>query len=122
MRPEVRRDLGGVGAELDIERIAERVRGIRAHDQGAVTGGGAADSGGGGDRGLAYTALTGEQNDPHVESLRAVRFLLRRSLHDAPGRVIRGHVLRDLLLQVSEDLERQLGVLLGQVGVLQDRF
>ncbi len=73
MRPEVVSDPGRLGAQLDVKRVAKRMGGVGAHDDGAVPGGRAPNGGGGGDRRLAHTALPGEKNDSHAESLRSGR-------------------------------------------------
>jgi hypothetical protein len=44
---------------------------VRAHDHGPVTGVGASDGRGSGDRSLAHTALAREQDDPHDLSVPA---------------------------------------------------
>src|SRR6266480_2340624 len=71
MRPEVVADLRGLSAELDVEGVAKRVRGVGAHDDGLVAGGRAAHIGCRGDRCLTYTTLASEEDYPHGRSLRS---------------------------------------------------
>ena len=55
--PEVRRQLGRLGADRRLEHVGERVRRVGGEHHRAQPGGGAAAGGGGGDRGLADAAL-----------------------------------------------------------------
>ena len=115
VRPEVVGHLHRLSAELDVERITQRVRGVGAHDDGPVTGGSAPHGGRGGDGCLAYPAFTGKQDDPHGRSLRTGRF----SPLPRPDHLL--HVLLDQRLDVAEDRQRQLRVSLGQLGYVFDR-
>src|SRR5947207_3203252 len=72
MRPQVVADFRRFGPELDVERIAQRVRGVGAHDEGPVARGRAAHGGGGGDRCLADSAFAREEDHSHGRSLRSV--------------------------------------------------
>src|SRR5438132_10102174 len=65
MGPQVVTDLRGVGAQLDVEGITERVGRIGAHDHGSIPGGGAAHSRRGGHGCLADPTLPGKEDDPH---------------------------------------------------------
>jgi hypothetical protein len=64
--PQVLGDRGRVLADLQVERVRQRVGRIRAHDERPVTGGGRSNGGGRRDRRLAHAALAGEQEDPHA--------------------------------------------------------
>src|SRR5438309_4734871 len=65
MGPQVVTDLRGVGAQLDVEGITERVGRIGAHDHGSIPGGGAAHSRRGGHGCLADPTLSCKEDDPH---------------------------------------------------------
>ena len=79
VRPEVVGDLGERRAELDVERVAQGVGGVRAHDHRAIAGLRAVHGGRRGDRGLAHAALACEEDHAH-------RTECRREAFGPPGR------------------------------------
>src|SRR5438477_1563131 len=111
VRPEVVRHLGGLRAELDVERVAKRVRRVGAHHHCPVARGGAANGRRRGDRGLADATLTGEEDYPHPVSLRSV---LLGPMGCVPRRVIR-HVTPDQRFDVAKDLDRHFCVVLDRL-------
>ncbi|MCO5546649.1 hypothetical protein L7F22_000083 [Adiantum nelumboides] len=67
--PQVLGDLGGLGAQLGVQRVAEGVRRVGGHDQRGPAGPGHLRGGRGGQGRLADPALAGEQHDAHGGSL-----------------------------------------------------
>ena len=63
--PQVRCDLGRLGADGQAEGVAERVRRVRRQHERAVPGVRRGDRRTGRRRGLADPALAGEEDDPH---------------------------------------------------------